>query len=568
MKRQILVNGLLSLTVVSCLTGCVDDKYDLSDIDTTSRFTVKDLTVPVNLSEIKLKNVVNLDDNDLIEKIIIDGKESYSIVQKGDIAPTEFSIGEVNVAAPHIDPTSINVAVPQIPNVPGMQIPEFDIELPASDMKPYDFRMDNVNEALKVLKNVKTVDPITIAVELSVPSELLGGNNRMTFENLQLQLPSDLITNDEHYETSGLLKVPTIDVNSEGKAYLSLTASGLELGEKGKVENGQLSVAGTVGILGGNLKVNVSNVTLPSSLDITARYTVSGFKLASFSGKIDYNMDAIHIDPISLNDLPDFLDSPETNLIIANPQILVSIKNPVGKWLNGKGRIVLKSNFKNGQAVDYPSDEFTLTGNESDFAFCTPKTDYTYVKFDGLGHVLSNGQAGLPSSIEVNIDDINFAGDVEDFPLGDLGSAEGNYEFNAPLGFGNGSIVVYETTEADWGSEDLEKVCVNKIHLNAKCTTNLPVAIKLSVVPVDKNGKEIAVKENSGLFDVPAMADNKDIALLIESINGSPITNFDGVKFKAIVSQDSGNTEAIGPDLQILLKDLKVTVDGYYETDF
>ena len=47
MNRQFLVNGLLSITAVSMMTGCVDDKYDLNDIDTTSRFTVDNLTVPI-----------------------------------------------------------------------------------------------------------------------------------------------------------------------------------------------------------------------------------------------------------------------------------------------------------------------------------------------------------------------------------------------------------------------------------------------------------------------------------------------------------------------------------------
>lgn len=33
-------------------TGCVDDSYDLSDIDTTTRIEVKDLTIPVNIDAI------------------------------------------------------------------------------------------------------------------------------------------------------------------------------------------------------------------------------------------------------------------------------------------------------------------------------------------------------------------------------------------------------------------------------------------------------------------------------------------------------------------------------------
>ncbi|MDE6340119.1 MAG: hypothetical protein K2K97_10105, partial [Muribaculaceae bacterium] len=283
---------------------------------------------------------------------------------------------------------------------------------------------------------------------------------------------------------------------------------------------------------------------------------------------IDYNMDAIHIDPIALNNLPDFLDSPETNIIIANPQILVDIINPVGEWLDGKGRIILTSNFKNGDKVAHSSEVFTLKGHETELAFCTEKNGATFVQFDGLRNVLSNGDHGLPSSIGVDIEDINFSGDVTDFPLGDLGSAQGSYEFNAPLGFGEGSMVIYETTVDGWSSDTLDDVNINKIHLTANCSTNLPVSVQLSVTPIDKNGREIEVREDSGLFEVPAKAQNQPVVLSIESVNG-PIKNLNGVKFRAVVFQNSpDNQDALGPDLNISLDQIRVTVDGYYETDF
>ncbi|MDE6554253.1 MAG: hypothetical protein K2K98_15035 [Muribaculaceae bacterium] len=571
MKRQTLVSGLLSLTVVSVMTGCVDDKYDLSDIDTTSRFTVDNLTVPVNISEIRLENVVNLDDNDLIEKVMIDGKECYSIVKGGEIAPKEFSIQGIHVNQPTFQPS--NFAINNVPGG-GISVPgQYDvppIDLPHIDLQKYEFKMSHVDDALKVLNNVKTQKDIEIKVVLSVLTpELVGSNNNISFQGLKIQLPWGLITDTEGYDKkTGMLTIGNLPV-VDGKATLSIKASGLDLEDKGTVVDGNLGIEGKVGIEEGKIKLSVKDIVLPSKIDIRADYSVSSFDIASFSGDVDYNMQGISIAPITLNDLPSFLDSPETNIVIANPQILVSIKNPVGKKnLNGQGRIILKSNFKNGTSVTHESDIFTLSGDHSDFAFCTEKTGYTPIAFDGLRYVLSNGNAGLPSSVEVNIDDLRFEGHVTDFPLGDLGSAEGSYEFNAPLGFGEGSIVIYESTENGWGSDTLDDVNINKIHLTAKCSTDLPVSVQLSVTPIDKNGKEIAIKEESGLFEVPAHGQDTPVSLSIESVNG-PIRNFDGVKFRAEVRQMSaGNTQAIGPDLHIILNDIRVTVDGYYETDF
>ena len=85
---------------------------------------------------------------------------------------------------------------------------------------------------------------------------------------------------------------------------------------------------------------------------------------------------------------------------------------------------------------------------------------------------------------------------------------------------------------------------------------------------IEKKGNEIPVKENSSRFSVDPKCTNSPVELFIEGANG-PIHNFDGVKFRDFVSQDNeNNTEALGPDLFIKLDNIRVTVDGYYETDF
>ncbi len=572
MKRQTLVKGLMSITAFSMLTGCVDDKYDLTDIDKTSRFTVDNLTVPINLSEIKLENVINLDDNENIEKIPMEGgKECYAIVKEGIIDPTEFNLNGIHVNSPVLHPSEFNVNIPSGMDFSGVAIPP--IPFPEVPLQNYDFNMKDIDNALKELNDVKSANPIKIEVTLSIPQSLAGGNNGIEFQNLEIQLPWGLITKKEGYDKeTGILSVAPIQVDANGKAQIALEASGLDLEGKGEIKNGNLDIEGKVGIISGEIKISVNNLTLPTSIDIRADYYVSAFDIASFSGNIDYKMENIQIEPISLSGLPDFLDSPETNIIIANPQIIVSINNPVAKYgLKGKGKIQLTSSFNNGTNIDRESSEFILEGDHSNLAFCTPKDGFTPISFDGLRDVLSASPSnpdGLPSSIKVNIKDLNFAGDVTDFPLGYVGSADGIYGFEAPLGFGEGSKVIYETTEGDWGSDDLDKVNINKIHLKANCTTNLPVGVQLRLYPVDRQGNVIPVKEESALFSVDPKCTNAPVELTIESVNGT-IHGFDGIKFRAYVSQDDiNNTEALGPDLFIKLDAIRVTVDGYYETDF
>lgn len=569
-NRQSLTKGILSLTVLSFMAGCVDDKYDLSDIDTTSRVTVNDLTIPVELDEIKLESIINLEDNENISTVVgSDGRKYYAIEKGGQIETNEFNIAGVHVDAPSINPTDISINMPMSSPIPVPNLDLDPISLPETPLQTYNFAMNNVDEALQVLSDVKTINPIMVKVELSVPQEFVGGSSIVSFQDLKLQLPWGLITTDDRYnQSTGLMTITELNVGENGKAVFDLSATGLELGDKGKVVDGKLGISGEVGVLSGKIKMTLNNVVVPQTITIKAEYFVDSFDIASFSGSIRYQMDKIEIAPISLDGLPDFLDGPETEISIAAPQILVSLINPVGKYkLSGEGKIELVSNFNNGTSEQHSSETFHLTGEETKLAFCTPKAGYTTVEFPTLGNILMSDNAnGLPKSINVNINDIIFAGNVEDFPIGtNLGKADGDYSFSAPLGFGLGSKVVYEERVDGWASEDLDNLYINKVQLKAKCTTNLPVNVHLEVFPIDKNGNKIPVKENSGLT-VPANGNNELIEISLQGANG-PIRGLDGVIFRATVLQLSDDTEALGPDLFLDIKEIRATVDGYFEKE-
>lgn len=65
------------------LTSCIDDNYDLSDVDTTSRINVNDLVLPVNIDPIRLGDVIEIDDESRIQVVNLNGKEFYALVQNG-----------------------------------------------------------------------------------------------------------------------------------------------------------------------------------------------------------------------------------------------------------------------------------------------------------------------------------------------------------------------------------------------------------------------------------------------------------------------------------------------------
>ena len=61
MKKIII--SLLSVPALLFILSCVDNNYDMSDIDTTSRFNISNLTLPLNLDPVKLGVVLDIKDD-------------------------------------------------------------------------------------------------------------------------------------------------------------------------------------------------------------------------------------------------------------------------------------------------------------------------------------------------------------------------------------------------------------------------------------------------------------------------------------------------------------------------
>ncbi len=77
MKRYLL--PATPLAAMLLLTGCMDDNYDLSNINTTTEVKVNGLTIPVNLNEVKLDALIDLgEDSDIKEETDpVTGKKIY-----------------------------------------------------------------------------------------------------------------------------------------------------------------------------------------------------------------------------------------------------------------------------------------------------------------------------------------------------------------------------------------------------------------------------------------------------------------------------------------------------------
>ena len=96
------------IAALMTFSGCIDDDIDLENIDTTAEVKVVDLTVPLNLDEIKLSSVISLDEGSKIKEI----NGEYVFVSEGEFASDNISFSSIMLQAPSISSNYTQIDIP------------------------------------------------------------------------------------------------------------------------------------------------------------------------------------------------------------------------------------------------------------------------------------------------------------------------------------------------------------------------------------------------------------------------------------------------------------------------
>ena len=182
--------GALALFAASGLTGCVDDSYDLADVDTTTRINVNDLVIPVNVAPIVLDQVIDLDSEN-IGTVRYGDKEFYAFHQSGDFhSDGPIHIPEVKVTAPEIkgNSTSIEQIIGDQKG-PRKASPfegacfSYEIMHPIGD--DFEYSADDIDHSIVAVNSVRT-SPFQFRVNLSISGTDLVKN--VTLRDMQREM--------------------------------------------------------------------------------------------------------------------------------------------------------------------------------------------------------------------------------------------------------------------------------------------------------------------------------------------------------------------------------------------
>lgn len=589
------IKFIMGAACCMALTGCIDNNYDLSDIDTTSEFQVKDLVLPVQLDPVTLSDIINVKDGDQIKEVTINGKTFFAVEETGEFESDGI---EVNTFEADSDPLESKTARFKINGAAGLKK---GAKRKADAASAYyliervqqniDYEADGIDGSVRELTSL-TYNPLSFVILLT--SEKVTDNLGPHLENLEIQLPKGLVLSNvtangytynpsDYSPATGVLHLGTIDVKG-GKSEIVITSTGIDLSSydhpfkyDAGSNSGSFSLKSDFTIEDARLTFSTGSdllALLGEEIDFTVDYQLTPLVATSIMGSIAYDLSGtgLDIDPIELDNLPDFLADPETNLILANPQIYLNLNNPVGEFgLGYQSGLEIISFRQEGDKTFNLGSEITVAGKSGQYNYLLAPdpaavsdipedfaSNIIKMTYPDLGMILSGN--GLPEKLDIKLIDpqIPVQKLTSPFQLGvELPGMKGTYRFLAPLALEGDSRIVYTKTEDGWWSDDLADLVITKLELSALVSSDLPLDATMAVYPLDKDGNRI-----QGLTIVPVeLPANSQDREMVFSITGE-IRNLDGVLITATVTPDS--QDALSPDQIITLKNIRVKVSGNY----
>lgn len=617
MKRKLL--RLLPVAAVLLTASCIDDKYDLRDVDTTSRFPAKDLVIPLNLDTIKLDAIISVDNNegDVLRYDINTGNFYFN--KKGTNLPDKdycfesdpIRVEKITIQKPAEISESITIDIPdeiinkweqyapdktiydilqdaslmsQIGITPSTDI----INLDVTDTKTISMSAVNIDNRITSLKKLG-VDPVSlnIDVKLNALTNVVDKTKGVTITNLSLELPRGLnVTDNENYNSEdGKLnyaeltilngqKVETLTVDEFNYETMQKDGAKFDAQAHTFIYNKACKVTGHAKVKVEDLDPRAKVTDLKSAQNATTYscdvYFSNDLVVNKFSGGIDYALEEdIDIEPFEIDDLPEFIED-LTDIELDNPQIYLTITNPFfDNGIRPTSTLIISaySDFKHKLNLQYGKEnKIILAPNkpkDDDLLY----KDYTYEEFEGLGKILS-GEDGIPDMLMISVEKPLLKSDeVTDFELGkDLAPITGSWEFYSKLSLPESSSIQYKKVWEDWGSEDLDGLTIEKaiVEFNVK---KKDFALDADEMTFKLHGK---VKDEKGNLKDGYLVNKETIKLTgdeqtvkVEMVGG-PLSHIEGGE---LVVKLKGQGKELNVNDKIEISNLRLTVSGYYDKE-
>ena len=567
------------LTLAGCST---DDSIDVGEVDTTIGVKLNNFTVPLGQAEkITLGDVLDLKDDDCISTT---ANGDYEFFKQGDAAdPAHPQVDIINVSEktskdedPFIGPSEKPAGFDLLPVGTTLTGTAGSI---SKALNTFNYSAAKPDDVLD-LTTAEVEGEATIIVNFN--THLQGFIDKFT--SFDIEFPAYMTLEEPTQGTLVGNKLKFGEVATSSTIYSKVKLKSLKFQEidaanKLVIQNGNITMLGDVkvDVTYPDLvkKNNSSDITKMQINGITSITTV---KITSATGKFDPKIDLDDIGDIKIDskDVPDFLDDPQVNITLTDPQITLNINSDVD--LDAVIDGTLTSTFNNGTTSEVKISNIEIPRKKnSKILICRqPKTlpyqDYTAVY---VVNNLSDLMTKIPEKVTFKANarvDKTKAGTIK---LGTPYTISTSYSFKAPLSLEAGSTIVYDD-KTDGFYEDIDENDIDlrgeaELVITGKVTNNSPLELTLAPTAIDVNGNALkGIKLVSANTIKSNLTDKTPSDLKITLTKDANVNlkdvKFDGIKFKATaVSKDA--TTLNKDNHYININDLKISVNSEISID-
>lgn len=561
---------ILGTAAVVGFSGCADNDYDLSEIDSTIGIGGDGLEIPSLSTEIiPLKDVLELEANGSVVEDEVSG--DYVFRQSGaDVAPVHPFIDKITVAEQNSVSNDLELTFSSASGSRRRSATRAGGQSVVADGWIQAFTYEgNKPEEVVDLYEAEVSSKVTLDIDFSDVKSVVS-----KFDQIEVDMPAFMTINNVKcggyaFEQSGS-KLTLKNVYTSSNMTITADITSLNFKEK-DTSYGSLSISGGKVKMEGKVHVTAVASSFNSGAGTTGRKISSVMNMSKFvvnaaTGKFNPEIALSDLGNIKVSGIPDFLQGGNVVVDLYNPQIKLTVTSDmdVPGTLNG----VIKS-FKNGQLLATVNvDNIPIDANKtSTICICRRSEGVS-----GFDHVLTN--PNLSKLIETIPDNITFSANASAdqtnnyrFELGHNYTVQPAYSVDAPIAFGENASIEYRDTLDGWNDniKDFELAEGAYVNMDASIKSCVPAYMTVSAVPVDVNGNAISVDELSVEVtgSVEASKDGvsettSPVNIKVSQMKKGAMKKLDGIVFVVAGKASDGNNAVTGITLNANRHTLKV----------
>lgn len=579
----------------SVVVSCTDNNYDLSDIDMTVGIGNGELSIPTSsTTTIKLSEVLELEENGDVKE---DADGTYRFFKKGDaVSPTTSVINTVTVKKASAESFDFVLDLSQKAYGAARSANRAALYF-SGEMTVGSFVY---NGALP--SEVKELNRADISSEMSMDisfddniSKLLDKITEVTIE-----LPSymDFVVKESSAKYTKVdNRIVLTDLSTSGKQSVVVSIKSLDFGKAADatgsltVRNGKVDMQGnvTMGIMI-NEEVNLASGVDPTNCKVACGISfMNDILLTTVTGRFSPTITLDNLGHTSITGLPDFLSEDGVKVDIENPQIVVNLTSDIAVAGVLAGVINYKRDGANGSVGinEHINVKPAADGGVSTTRVCicrkksmvqNPDEFDQIIEQDDLKEIL---YPTVATDISFNATAWADNSKTSKFELGRVYTIQPEYEFMAPLAFGEDANIVYTDNLDGWNGDidDFDLKEGGYVELTANVENRVPVYLNVDAVPVGVNGEDLSGEVSVEVIgEVAASTDGLEATVSPVKVKLTPkkgaLKKLDGLKLivSGSAKSTSGGATVTGIPLNakthtLVAKDINVKVVGTVVAD-